>query len=156
MTNEYIAIDFETTGLDAKKCEIVEIGALKFRDHGEILDSFQSFAKPMGRIPKDAEKIHGITNLMVKDMGCPRAVWDKFLDWAGEFTALVAHNAQFESLFIQEMYSRGEPLPDIKIIDTLTLSKRRLRGLASYKLADLVASMAEEGHRALPDVIVQT
>ena len=151
MADQYIAIDFETTGLDAKSCEVVEIGAVRFRDNGEILETFQSLAKPSKGIPKDAEKIHGITDLMVKDMDTPRAVWDKFLQWAGPFTSLVAHNAEFESLFIQEMYGHGEALPEIKIIDTLRLSKNRLRGLESYKLTDLVGSLRENGHRALPD-----
>jgi len=151
MAHEYIALDFETTGLDAKKSEVVEIGAVRFREDGEILDTFQCLAKPKSKIPKDAEKIHGITNRMVKDMAPPREVWDKFLAWAGEFTALVAHNAEFESLFIQEMYGRGESLPDIKTIDTLRLSKKRLKGLASYKLSDLVGGLGKDGHRALPD-----
>jgi DNA polymerase-3 subunit alpha (Gram-positive type) len=151
MAGEYIAIDFETTGLDSKKSEVVEIGAVRFRDNGEIIDTFQSLAKPKKPIPSDAEKIHGITNEMVQGMAPPRVVWDKFLAWAGDFTALVAHNAEFESLFIQEMYGRDELIPEIKIIDTLRLSKNRIKNLPSYKLTDLVGGLQGGGHRALPD-----
>ncbi|MBW8012175.1 MAG: 3'-5' exonuclease [Chloroflexi bacterium] len=57
-----VFLDTETTGLD-KKAEIVDIAIIDF-DGTVLLDSL---VKPKRKIPRDATKVHGITNKMVKD-----------------------------------------------------------------------------------------
>ena len=59
MRGEYIAFDLETTGLNPSTDEIIEIGIARFRD-GELLDQFQSFAKPSIPIPADITHLTGI------------------------------------------------------------------------------------------------
>ena len=52
MRGELIAFDIETTGLDVKSDEIIEIGMVKFAD-GAVLERYNSFVKPPIPIPED-------------------------------------------------------------------------------------------------------
>jgi DNA polymerase III alpha subunit (gram-positive type) len=43
---EFIAFDIETTGLHPAMARIVEIGAVRFKGDGSVLDSFQQLIDP--------------------------------------------------------------------------------------------------------------
>jgi len=66
MNKTYIAIDVETTGLDAYSDRIVEIGALAFDYSGCEISRFQSLINPQVPIPEHVTHIHGITNCDVR------------------------------------------------------------------------------------------
>jgi len=57
----YIALDLETTGLDASRDAIIEVGAVKFLD-GEPVDSFSTLVNPGRPIPYEITLITGITD----------------------------------------------------------------------------------------------
>lgn len=143
------SIDFETTGLNPETDQIIEIGAVKFTESGEVIDTFQILAKPTIQIHAAAQKVHGISADMLKDAVSPKEAWEAFLAWAGDVKTLVAHNAQFEGSFIRGMYSDSESLPEIEFICTLKLSRKRLKEESSHKLDHLVPG--EGRHRALAD-----
>ncbi len=151
MNINYIAIDFETTGLSADDSKIIEIGAVKFTESGEALDCFEMLADPGVPIPVGATKIHGITDTMVSGCFSPLDVWNKFLEWAGDNFTLFAHNAQFEASFIKKLCDGEGELPDVWVVDTLKASRKRLKNKSSYKLVDLIPSFDGNCHRALPD-----
>lgn len=44
--SDYVVIDTETTGLDTDFCDIIEIAAIKVKNH-EIVDTFSSLVKPI-------------------------------------------------------------------------------------------------------------
>jgi DNA polymerase III alpha subunit (gram-positive type) len=48
---DFVALDIETTGLSEHKDEIIEIAAVKIRN-GEIVEVFDSFVRPKGKVPK--------------------------------------------------------------------------------------------------------
>ena len=54
--HDFIAFDLETTGLDSKKNEIIEISALRFID-GELSDEFTTLVKPDQKIPQKITEI---------------------------------------------------------------------------------------------------
>ncbi|MEE9331549.1 MAG: 3'-5' exonuclease [Methylophilaceae bacterium] len=147
----YIALDFETTGLDPLKSKILEIGAAKFNDKGEILDTFKILSDPGVKIPKQATALHGITTQMIKGSPTPIEAWELFLAWANDVKIMFAHNAQFEASFIKALYLNRQNIPDIYLADTLRASRVRLKGEKSYKLVDLVGEFDGHVHRALPD-----
>jgi DNA polymerase-3 subunit epsilon len=65
-----VYLDTETTGTDPN-ATIVEIGVI---DHdGTVL--VDSLVKPLGRIPPDAMRIHGITNEMVAEAPSWEEIW---------------------------------------------------------------------------------
>jgi DNA polymerase III epsilon subunit-like protein len=60
--NNWVVLDTETTGLD-RPAEICQIGVVDWT--GEIL--LDTLVKPMGSISAGAYRVHGITDLHVKD-----------------------------------------------------------------------------------------
>ncbi|SFU48508.1 exonuclease domain-containing protein [Alicyclobacillus macrosporangiidus] len=96
-------IDIETTGLRAGVDEIIQLSVALFRfkrDTGEILeivDSYTGFQEPSGDIPREATRIHGITNEDVAGQRFDHARIHSIIEPA-EF--LVAHNATFDRGFL--------------------------------------------------------
>ena len=55
----YVALDLETTGLDANRDTIIEIGAVRFQDN-TILDRFVTLVNPRRPIPPRITQITGL------------------------------------------------------------------------------------------------
>ena len=64
MTENYTALDLETTGLNPKYDKIIEAGAVKVRN-GEIIDRFQQLIRPGIALP---EKITGLTGITQEEL----------------------------------------------------------------------------------------
>lgn len=89
---EYVVIDFETTGLDHNRDEIVQLSAIKFDDHGLVIDVMKSFCRPLsGSIPVEASNIHHITYEMVQDCPSYVEIRDALAQFIGDRT-VVGHN----------------------------------------------------------------
>jgi DNA polymerase III epsilon subunit family exonuclease len=69
LTEGFVAIDLETTGLDPRRDDIVEIAAVPFID-GRPQHAYVTCVNPGRPIPLDSSRIHGITDDMV--VGAPR------------------------------------------------------------------------------------
>jgi DNA polymerase III epsilon subunit family exonuclease len=65
----FVALDLETTGLDPRRDDIVEIAAVPFID-ARPQHAYVTRVNPGRPIPSDASRIHGITDDMV--VGAPR------------------------------------------------------------------------------------
>src|SRR6516162_1635536 len=82
-----ILLDVETTGLDQRKDEVVELGMVKFdylpdgRIAG-IRDAFSSFNEPLDPIPPDVIALTGITNEMVAGHRIDEAAVSSFAEEA--------------------------------------------------------------------------
>ena len=64
--NDFVALDIETTGLSAKYNEIINMGAIRFRNNVPV-DNFEMFIKPDKPIPTFITGITGISNHMVRN-----------------------------------------------------------------------------------------
>lgn len=145
----YVAIDFETTGLDPESDQIIEIGAARFSLENTNAEEFQTLVKPTVAISKGARRLHKLTAKKLADAPSIDDAWISFVEWLGDDTVLIAHNASFEAKFIRPLY-KGTNLPPFTMIDTLALARTRIKGLSGYKLGDLV-EIEGDAHRALPD-----
>ena len=157
----FLALDFETTGLDPARDRVVEIGALRFAAAwGEGGPSFReegalsALVDPGMPMPPAARGIHGISD---EDLaGAPpfAAVAPALLALC-EGAVIVAHNALFDLSFLRaELARAGLPLPRNAPLDTRNLARESFPGAGSYRLGALSAMLGIDGgraHRALDD-----
>jgi len=150
--DDYIVFDLETTGLNSITDEIIEIGALKYKNN-ELIDTFYEFVKPRISIPEYITNITGITNKDVKYSKTIEEVLPKFIVFIENYT-LIAHNNSFDLTFImQNLKNQNIPCIENRSIDTLTLSRDYLPNLKNHKLETLkeFLKIKNISHRALAD-----
>lgn len=149
----YVVFDLETTGLNYKQDEIIEIAAVKY--NGEEITTFNQLVKPISIVPENITKLTGITNEMLQDAASIETVLPEFLQFIGK-CKLVGHNIKtFDILFLnQACQNLGLPTVKNKTVDTLTLARKKLSGLANYKLSTICEYYGIDtsgAHRALED-----
>lgn len=151
---DYVVFDLETTGINPERDSIVEISALKVKDH-KIEREFSTLVNPGRHIPPGATAVNGITDEMVADAPDVGAAMERFLEFIGK-DILVGHNIHtFDMNFVYNAAWSflGKEL-DNDYIDTLYLARRYLPELSHHKLTDVAAHFklkTEGAHRALSD-----
>ncbi len=157
---EFIALDLETTGLWAAADRIVEIAAVRFRESGEVIDTFQSLVNPERLNSPGAYAVHGITDQELAQ--APRAsdLLPELLTFLGnaESAPVVAHNASFDAGFLgTELKRAGLGVPLHAMYDTLALARERLPMLESHRLESVARHFgldAAGAHRAMTDTLL--
>jgi superfamily I DNA/RNA helicase len=149
---DFTVIDFETTGKDPLRAEIIDVGAVRVRN-GRILEEYQSLVRPTTAIPLEATEIHGLHADDVANARSFRQMWPEFRAFCGEDT-LVAHNGyHFDFRILERTVREDDPAFSIGgSFDTLLLARDLLR--TSCKLADLARRFGidpGQSHRALDD-----
>jgi DNA polymerase III subunit epsilon len=122
-----IIFDTETTGLDKSSDRVIEIGAVELANRFLTGKRFHVFINPQGKqVHPDAEKVHGISNAQLLDKPVFADIADDFLNFI-DGAKLVAHNASFDTDFINAEFARLElPLVEPSIVvDTLQLARRK-------------------------------
>lgn len=151
----FVAFDTETSGAFPVGNEIVEMGAVKWRN-GEILDRFQVLLKPSVPMTDFIIGIHGITNEMVADAPKVDAVLAKFMEFLGD-AVLVAHHAPFDLGFlVYDLERLKMKIPTAPVLCTSLLARRLIPESPNHKLQTLVGVLelgANTAHRALDDAI---
>ena len=147
----YVVVDVETTGLDTKTAEIIELGAVKVKN-GNIIGTFESLVKPMQLNPDSVTALTGIENGQATSS--ISEVMPKFLDFVGRLP-MAAHNASFDYDFIRAACKVCElPMFSNRYIDTFSLAKKLVKGVKNYKLKTLLEWFhieTESEHRSLAD-----
>lgn len=149
---KYIVFDLETTGLDPKKNEIVEIGAVKV-ENGEIVDTFSTFIKPKKGMTEAATEVNGITDEMLADAPSINRVLPEFKKFIGSCT-LVGHNVEFDCKFLYIACARFQMKLTNSYIDTLEMAQKAYPYMGNHKLGTLCNYLGienETAHRALSD-----
>ncbi len=148
----FVVFDLETTGLEANKDEIIEIGACKI-ENGRITEIFSTFVNPNKKLHNEIVQLTGITDAMLKDAPTINYVLPDFYKFCYGST-LVAHNISFDIGFI---YSAAKKLSynfDNPLMDTLEMAHKKLPGLKNYKLGTIVDKLniiLNNAHRAVND-----
>jgi DNA polymerase-3 subunit epsilon len=125
-----IVLDTETTGLDpARGDRIVEIGCVEIVNRfltGRVFHRYMNPERPMN---PEAFAVHGLSDAFLADKPVFRDIADEFLAFIGE-DALVIHNANFDTNFLNHELKRLKlgPIDPTRVIDTLTLARRRHPG----------------------------
>ncbi len=153
---EFIVLDTETTGLSSENDRIIEIGAVRMKD-GQILESFDTFIDPERSISPKITELTSITNEMVADAPKEAEGLQLFLDFVGDATTLVAHNAPFDMGFLNAALKRNGIERSFASVDTVVLARKLYPTLKNHKL-DTVVNHLKVGefhhHRACDDADV--
>ena len=99
MTNSYVAVDLETTGLDPKMEKITEIGAIRVRD-GVVEKEFHTLVNPRRPLSERIVELTGITDEMVADCPDVGEVIGGFLEFC-EGLPLLGHRILFDYSFLK-------------------------------------------------------
>ncbi len=149
----FIAFDLETTGLDAEKDVIIEIGAVKM-ENGLVTERFSRVVHCEQTLSLLVRKLTGISDEELKSGDPLVNVLNDFLVFAGALP-LIAHNAEFDSTFIQSALQKaGLPVLSNAIFDSLFLARLAWPTLANHRLETLAEALQlpkQPAHRALPD-----
>ena len=151
----FVSFDLETTGLNASRCEIIEIGAIKYVNMQKEAE-FHSLVKPKRGIPASATAINNITNAMVADAPDIADVLPKFLAFVGDMP-LVAHNAEFDIGFLERAMILSDISSEIKYADSLAIARKKFKKLDSYRLeavGEYLGSNITGLHRSLADCAI--
>lgn len=149
----FVAFDTETSGAYPLGFDIVEFGAVKWRQ-GKIIDEMKVLIKPREPMSDFVIGIHGITNEMVANapsMGEVIRAIDEFI----HDDILMAHHAPFDMGFLAVEYEKhGLTFPKYPVLCTSLLSRKLIYGCENHRLQTLVRYLGIEGgsaHRALDD-----
>src|SRR6266478_1455770 len=153
---DFVVVDVEATGAKTPPNRLIELGAYRIHE-GRIVDKFLSLVNPEIPIPRFVVALTGITNEMVKAAPVFADIAPSWLDFVSE-SVLVAHNAPFDTNFLNHEISRV--YPGHRMVNshlcTVTLSRRTVPGLANYRLdtiADHFSIPIFERHRAGSDAL---
>ncbi len=134
----YVVFDLETTGFNAGGADsIIEIGAVKIKK-GEIIDRYDELINPGRPLPARISELTNITDDMLKDKDNEENAVKRFKEWIGDLP-VVAHNAKFDTSFIEMAYQKYNLGPfNNCVIDTLELSRALDTGYSRHSLSALV------------------
>ena len=136
---EFVVVDVEATGAKTPPNRLIELGAYKIRG-GRIVDKFLSLVNPEIPIPRFVASLTGISNDMVKRAPMFAEVAPRWLDFVSD-SVLIAHNAPFDTSFLNHEISRV--YPGHRMVNphlcTVRLSRRVLPGLLNHRL-DTIAN----------------
>ncbi|SCF16158.1 DNA polymerase III, epsilon subunit [Micromonospora viridifaciens] len=153
---EFVALDFETTGLQARTDRVVEVAARRFRVDGTVVDEYATRVGPGRRRVGESRFYHGLTDDDLKEAPGFGEVWPELRRLLSG-AVVIAHNLRFEDDFLHRELDRlqvdlAERPPGVC---TMVASWTHLR-LFNYKQKNLfrtvVGAWPLDAHTALGDV----
>ncbi|HEX7297349.1 MAG TPA: exonuclease domain-containing protein [Pyrinomonadaceae bacterium] len=153
---DFVVVDVEATGAKTPPNRLIELGAYRIRG-AQIVDKFLSLVNPEIPIPRFVMALTGISNEMVKSAPVFAEMAPRWLDFVSD-SVLVAHNAAFDTSFLNHEISRV--YPGHRMLNphlcTVRLSRRVLPDLSNHRLdtiADHFSIPIISRHRAGSDAL---
>lgn len=145
--SDYTVIDTETTGLNPRTDELLELSALKVRGN-ETVDSFSTLVRPERAIPPSITRINGINGSMVQDAPSLEEALPAFLSFIGD-DVLYGFNTVFDIEFIRASAEIPNDFADVRKIAMSVFPGFK----PGYKLSLLSSyfHLGTQEHRALSD-----
>jgi DNA polymerase III epsilon subunit family exonuclease len=153
---DFVVVDVEATGAKTPPNRLIELGAYRIRG-GRIVDKFLSLVNPEIPIPRFVASLTGISNDMVKNAPVFAEVAPQWLDFVSD-SVLVAHNAPFDTSFLNHEISRV--YANHRMVNphlcTVRLSRRAFPDLSNHRLETIAQHFAipiASRHRAGSDAL---
>jgi DNA polymerase-3 subunit epsilon len=147
-------IDFETTGLSPDMGDRATEVAVVIVENGQIVDRYQSLMNAGVDIPPFIEGLTGISNAMRRQAPPAAEVMAALAAFVGD-VPLVAHNASFDSKFLDAEWARIDRRRQQTFACSMLLARRIYPAARDHKLGTLVRHLglpsAARHHRALAD-----
>jgi DNA polymerase III epsilon subunit family exonuclease len=153
---DFVVVDVEATGAKTPPNRLIELGAYRIRG-GRIVDKFLSLVNPEIPIPRFVASLTGISNDMVKSAPVFAEVAPQWLDFVSD-SVLVAHNAPFDTSFLNHEISRV--YANHRMVNphlcTVRLSRRAFPDLSNHRLETIAQHFSipiASRHRAGSDAL---
>lgn len=149
---DYLVIDLEMTGLHPKWDSILEVGAVRVRDH-QIAETMEFFVNSGREIPAEVTELTGITRQMVESGCSPEEALHRVAEFAGE-DIWVGHNIIFDYSFLKQQAVNMRIPFEKQAVDTLRIARCCMREPASKSLDSLceyLGIVRTRNHRAVED-----
>ena len=140
----YIALDFETTGLDLQNDEPIQIGIVECDAQGNFIAGFQSLirtSKPTKELKAIVGYITGISADALQDAPTPAELEPELQQFFWSNTILVGHNIAFDIHFLKKFFPS---LSFVDSIDSFKLSQSLLHYVPSYAQEILIAQLHQK------------
>lgn len=151
--------------MDCRNCKIIELAMLTVVD-GEIVDDYDEFINVGEALSPKIIELTGITNDMIRDEGISeKSVALELKRRLTKGTLMVAHNCQFDLLFVYFLLKRHFPdeademVSNVGWIDTVSILKDRkdyphklIDAVHHYKIEEVNFHRAIDDTRALYEV----
>lgn len=150
----FVIVDVETTGLEPRLDNIIEIAAVKMVD-GEIVDEWDTLLNPRVFVPQVTTDITGITTEMLE--GAPQFadVVEDYMRFLGADSIFVAHNVEFDREFVNvHLMNEGHEKMPNPYLCTFKLAKTVYPNMKKYSLGELTKVLdvdLPQAHRAIHD-----
>ena len=149
----YTVLDIETTGLDPRYCEIIEISAMKYSS-GQNIGTFSTLVKPSEPIDEYITSLTGITNDMLKNAPDIVETMQKFYNFVGS-DLIVGYNVNFDINFLYDNLLNCHSLTlSNSFIDVMRIARKVLPDLKNHKqvtVAEHYGISTAGAHRAAVD-----
>src|SRR5207237_9306888 len=146
---EYVALDLETTGLDASRDRVIEVGAVAFTADG-VTSTLERLADPGRSVPEAVLRLTGIDPGDLVGAGSPQAALSELAEFV-RGRRPVGHGAKLDVDFL---VTAGYWPDGVEILDTLDVARILLPDAPSHSLPVLAGDLGLEQprpHRALDD-----
>lgn len=152
LNKNWLILDLETTGLNPKTDQIIEIAAIRLGADGSRQE-YETLVNPGVKISPAISQLTGITSEMTRTAPGLSEAAEPLLALMGD-CLIVAHNAAFDVEFLTQGLSLD--IPRSRVVDTLEFAKILFPQLTSYSLRSLIGCFglnAAPSHRAIQDTL---
>lgn len=156
MTDSFVCVDLETTGLDPKRDKIIEIGAVRV-ERGEVTAEWESFVNPGQKLSERIVELTGIHDGELSEAKPIGELLPEFFSFLGE-DALLGHRVLFDFSFLKKAAVNEKLVFERQGMDTLKIARKYLKDLESRSLGALCSyyEIRHSAHRALEDARATT
>ncbi|MBO5278085.1 MAG: 3'-5' exonuclease [Lachnospiraceae bacterium] len=135
MTDSFVAVDIETTGLNPATERIIEIGAVRVREN-QITETFDILINPGRILSSFIIELTGITDEMLAGAADTKTALSEFLEFIGE-DVLLGHHISFDYSFLKKNIVNAGGSFERLGIDTLKIARAVLPELEKRSLEHL-------------------
>lgn len=152
MLKDYVVIDLEMTGLNAKNDKILEVAAIRVRDGREV-EHFSAIVNPEIALSDKVIALTGISQKQAENGRVLDETLREFLTFIGD-DILVGQNVIFDFSFLKQWAVNHKLILEKQAVDTLKLARRFLPAEQKKDLGSLCIYFEiprVNAHRALED-----